>query len=63
MPFLQAGMYSLGMLPPTTLFSIVMPLPRSFGATLTMTWPYWPRPPDCLIKLAFAVGGLVIVSR
>ena len=29
MPFLQAGMYSFGMLPPTTLFSMVMPLPRS----------------------------------
>ena len=52
---MQAGMYSLGMLPPTTLFSMVIPLPRGFGASLMMTCPYWPRPPGLLDEFAFAI--------
>ena len=34
MPLMTAGMYSFGMVPPTILFSISMPLPCSLGATL-----------------------------
>src|SRR5438876_912045 len=63
MPFLTAGMYSRGMMPPTILFSTTRPLPRSAGRTSTSTCPYWPRPPDCLINLPTPCALVVIVSR
>ena len=56
MPFLQAGMYSFGMLPPTTLFSIVMPLPRSFGLNLDNDVAVLTAAAGLLDQLAFAVG-------
>src|SRR5438477_583922 len=63
MPFLTAGMYSRGMMPPTILFSTVRPLLRSAGRISTSTCPYWPRPPDCLMSLPTPCALVVIVSR
>ncbi len=56
MPFLQAGMYSFGMVPPTTLFSIAMPLPRSFGLDLDDDVAVLTATAGLLDELAFAVG-------
>src|SRR3546814_7295555 len=46
MPFSTDGIYSRGMLPPLISSRKVMPAPRSPGATLTLTRPNWPEPPD-----------------
>src|SRR5713226_6974663 len=62
MPSWTAGMYSLGIAPPTILFSISTPWPR-FGATVTIAWPYWPRPPDWRMNLPSPSAGRVMVSR
>src|SRR3546814_2879979 len=40
------GIYSRGMLPPLISSMKVMPAPRSPGATLTLTRPNWPEPPE-----------------
>ena len=34
-----------------------------WAATLTQAWPYWPRPPDCLIYLPSPSAAPVTVSR
>ena len=48
-------MYSFGIVPPTTLFSIVMPLPRSAGRTLTIDVAVLTAAAGLLDQLAFAV--------
>ncbi len=58
MPFLQAGMYSFGIVPPTTLFSTVTPLPRSSGRTLTIDVAVLAAATGLLDELAFAVRRL-----
>ena len=44
-------MYSRGMTPPLTRSSNTKPPPDSRGSMLMTTWPYCPRPPDCLTNL------------
>ena len=60
----RAGIYSLGIAPPTTVDSnskVFSPL-GSMGVKMTLQWPYCPRPPDCLAYLLSTVTSLVKVS-
>ena len=51
-------MNSLGMVPPTTLFSMVTPLPRSFGVDVDDDVAVLAASAGLLDQLAFALGGL-----
>ena len=44
-------MNSRGTVPPLIASTNSKPLPGSCGSILSHTWPYWPRPPDCLMNL------------
>ena len=59
-PASMAGMYSLGIAPPTIAFSNVYS--PSVGSISITAWPYCPLPPDCLAYLASALTGFLIVS-
>ena len=56
-PFSTAGMYSRGTVPPLIASTNSKPLPGSCGSILSHTWPYWPRPPDCLMNLPSTSTG------
>jgi hypothetical protein len=63
-PLLTAGMNSRGTVPPLIASTNSKPLPASFGSSLIQTWPYWPRPPDCLTNLpSISATSLRMVSR
>ncbi len=55
-------MNSLGIAPPLMAFTKAKPAPRSCDSILSRTWPYWPRPPDCLIYLPSASAEPLMVS-
>ncbi len=63
MPFSTAGIYSLGIAPPTIASSKTKPAPFSLGSISISTSPYWPLPPDWRTKRWRARAGRVIVSR
>ena len=48
-PFSTPGMYSFGTVPPTILASNSLPLPVSFGSSLSLTRANWPVPPVCFL--------------
>jgi hypothetical protein len=56
MPSMTAGMYSLGNGAADDLVENLDAFAAFPGSTLMQAWPYWPRPPDCLMILAFALG-------
>ncbi len=63
-PSPTAGIYSLGIAPPTTVDSnlnVSSPL-GSIGSNLTLQCPYCPRPPDCLAYLLSTSTASVNVS-
>ena len=54
MPFSTAGMYCLGMAPPTTWSTNWKPSPRSSGSMRIDATPNWPWPPLCFLYLPSA---------
>src|SRR5947209_1231188 len=56
-------MYSRGTVPPLIASTNSKPLPAACGSILSHTWPYWPRPPDCLMNLPSICTGFLIASR
>ncbi len=58
MPSMTAGMYSLGIAPPTILFSISTPLPFSFGSTVDQRMAVLAAAAGLADELAFAFGGV-----
>ena len=58
MPSMTAGMYSLGMAPPTILFSISTPLPFSFGCNRDAGVAVLAATAGLADELAFAFGRL-----
>ena len=63
MPCCIAGINSLGMQPPTVLFSNTKPEPGSPGLNSTTQWPYWPCPPVWRTNLPSVFTVLVRASR
>ena len=56
MPSMTAGMYSLGMAPPTILLRISLPLPFSFGSTLMQAVAVLAATAGLADEFAFALG-------
>src|SRR5688572_32090833 len=55
-------MNSFGTRPPLMASTNSLPLPGC-GSSLNQTWPYWPRPPDCLTNLPSDSSDFLQVSR
>ena len=61
-PASTAGMYCLGMAPPTIMLAKVMPEPRGSGLISMWTSPNWPWPPVWRLKRPCWETGLRIAS-
>ncbi len=61
-PASMEEMNSLGIAPPLIRSTNSNPLALTKGSTVTLQWPYWPRPPVCLIYLPSPSASAVIVS-
>src|SRR3989449_280292 len=65
MPSSTGLMNSLGIEPPTISLRNSKPLPGGRGETSSLTWPYCPRPPVCLMYLPSALADwrLLVADR
>ena len=61
-PFSTAGIYCLGIAPPTILLTNSKPFPLGSGSKRIQQSPNWPWPPVCFLCLPWTLIVLVMVS-